>query len=183
MIMPRWAPAFAGAVTARAPLAALTCVRPATVLTCRAGVAPRVARSLVTAPARWAAATAGDVLPDLPGAGSEPGGEVGWLYDRYATEGAAGGITDFGSAPTYSKQREAPLPEVHMSNHSKHALRISRHKLNDICRTIRGLSAHVSPPASYCGLASCALRGSSSDLGGAAGGGRPALLLAKARGG
>ncbi len=134
----------------RVPFAALTRGGPAVARTSRVVAAPSAARSVFTAPPRWAAAAGDELLPDLPGGGSDAAGEVDQLYDRYATEGAAGGIVDFVSSPSYTKQREESLPEVRMSNHSKHALHISRHKLNDICRTIRGLSVHVSRPAFPC---------------------------------
>ena len=185
MVLRRWAPAFAGAAV-RAPCNALTRGGPGPAPVRRvAAAAPSAARSLVTAPPRWAAAVAGDILPGLPGDVAERGEGVAWLYDRYAAEGAAGGIVDFGSTLSYTKQREEPLPEVRMSHHSKHALHISRHKLNDICRTVRGLSVHVSQPAIRCDHAACALRVSSPSwvgVGGGAGGGRPALLLTKASG-
>lgn len=158
MLLRRWTPAFARA-TVRAPCNALTRGGPASATVGRVAVAaPSAARSVVTAPPRWAAAVAGDILPGLPSDVAGRGDGVGWLYDRYAAEGAAGGIVDFGSTLSYTKQRVEPLPEVRMSHHSKHALHISRHKLNDICRTVRGLSVHVSQPALQCGHASCALR-------------------------
>ena len=89
-----------------------------------------------------AAAASAGILPGLPSEEASPGGEVGWLYDSYAAEGAAGGIVDFATKMTETKPDAAPLREVVLSNHSKHSLHISRHKLNDVCRTIRGLSAH-----------------------------------------
>lgn len=184
MLLRRCAASLAGA-SGRGPWAALARGGPAVGRTWRAMAAPSAARSVVTSPPRWAAAGGDEVLPDLPGAGADSAGEVGHLYDSYVAEGATRGIVDFVSSPSYYKQREEPLPEVRMSNHSKHAIHISRHKLNDICRTIRGLSVHVSRPVCPCSRTACASQTSSHpscvDCG-CAGGGRPAFLLAKASG-
>lgn len=145
VLLRRWAPACARA----APCA----VRAPVYTRCAAALAPAARAISMAAPRAQAAPSSRDVdlLPDLPSEAAQPGGEVGWLYDGYATGGAAaaGGIVDFSTKLVQTKERKEPLPEVRMSNHSKHALHISRHKLNDLCRTIRGLSVHVSrrPPA------------------------------------
>jgi large subunit ribosomal protein L22 len=84
-----------------------------------------------------------DLFPELPE--ESPGGlhddlEVSSLYDRYKGLDSTQGVLSFASAlRTVKPAPPAPLPEV---KKVRATINHSRHKVNDICRLIRGLSAH-----------------------------------------
>lgn len=78
------------------------------------------------------------VLPALP-AVSEPGA-IPQEYESYMALDSSGGVLGFVSDLRARKTpAPAPLPQV---QRVKSSINHSRHKLNDVCRTIRGLSAH-----------------------------------------